>query len=141
MSTIVITTLNDKVKSILAQLQMTPSHFADEIGVQRSSISHILSGRNRPSLEIIQKVVTRFPEFTYEWLLEQTQEESTPTSTYDIRQPNRPAFSRVVNKKGGSLEVSDLHASATLGEKENSRVIEKILIFFNDKTFTEYRPG
>ena len=41
---------------------MTASQFADEIGVQRSSVSHILSGRNKPSLEFIQKVMNRFPK-------------------------------------------------------------------------------
>lgn len=132
--------LNDKVKFIIAERQMTPSHFADEIGVQRSSISHILSGRNRPSLEIIQKIVARFPEFTYEWLLEQTQEKVTPMSTPVLRPTDRPESSRAVYKKTFPPELSAIPDLSASNDKEDSRVIEKILIFFSDKTFTEYRP-
>ncbi|GAB3012391.1 helix-turn-helix transcriptional regulator [Spirosoma pulveris] len=64
-------TINDKIKQILIDKNLTPSYFADEIGVQRSSISHILSGRNRPSFDIIQKIIRRFPELGYEWIMEE----------------------------------------------------------------------
>lgn len=63
--------INDKIKQILIDKNLTPSYFADEIGVQRSSISHILSGRNRPSFDIIQKIIRRFPELGYEWIMEE----------------------------------------------------------------------
>lgn len=64
-------TINDKIKQILIDKNFTPSYFADEIGVQRSSISHILSGRNRPSFDIIQKIIRRFPDLGYEWIMEE----------------------------------------------------------------------
>jgi transcriptional regulator with XRE-family HTH domain len=67
---IVNMTINDKIKQILIDKNLSPSYFADEIGVQRSSISHILSGRNRPSFDIIQKVIRRFPELGYDWIME-----------------------------------------------------------------------
>ena len=63
--------INDKIKQILIDKNLTPSYFADEIGVQRSSISHILSGRNRPSFDIIQKIIRRFPDLGYEWIMEE----------------------------------------------------------------------
>lgn len=50
-------------------LEYTPSVFADEVGVIRSSISHIMSGRNKPGVELLQKVLKRFPEVSAEWLL------------------------------------------------------------------------
>jgi len=48
---------------------MTAAQFADEIGVQKSSISHILSGRNNASLDFIQKVLLSYPEVNMEWLM------------------------------------------------------------------------
>ncbi|MFA6200338.1 MAG: helix-turn-helix transcriptional regulator [Bacteroidales bacterium] len=48
---------------------MNPTQFADEIGVQRSSISHILSGRNNPSLDIITKILNRFSDVDSNWLV------------------------------------------------------------------------
>ena len=72
--------INDKIKQILIDKNLTPSYFADEIGVQRSSISHILSGRNRPSFDIIQKIIRRFPELGYEWIMEEDIQLNNQTS-------------------------------------------------------------
>ncbi len=49
--------------------QLTPSKFADMIGVQRSSISHVLSGRNKPSFDFLQKTLKAFPGLSAEWLV------------------------------------------------------------------------
>ncbi|MBN8825675.1 MULTISPECIES: helix-turn-helix transcriptional regulator [unclassified Spirosoma] len=93
--------INDKIKQILIDKNLTPSYFADEIGVQRSSISHILSGRNRPSFDIIQKIIRRFPELGYEWIMEEDAYGSTTNqpSTYSnrISTPARSATDRVPN--------------------------------------------
>ncbi len=48
---------------------MGPATFADEIGVARAVISHILSERNKASLEVVQKILARFSEISPEWLL------------------------------------------------------------------------
>jgi transcriptional regulator with XRE-family HTH domain len=61
--------IKDRIIMVLDAEQLTASKFADAIGVQRSSISHILSGRNNPSLEIIQKTLTTFGTLNSEWLL------------------------------------------------------------------------
>lgn len=58
-----------RIKKIIQQKKLTSSAFADKIGVPRSTISHILSGRNNPSLEFIQKVIDTFPELRIEWLM------------------------------------------------------------------------
>src|SRR4028119_2173636 len=63
--------LNNTIKSFIVSKNLSPSKFADEIGVQRSSISHILSGRNKPSLDIVQKIIRRFPELGTDWLVEE----------------------------------------------------------------------
>lgn len=48
---------------------LSPAKFADEIGVQRSSISHIISGRNKPSYDFLIKILNRFKGINAEWLL------------------------------------------------------------------------
>ncbi|GAB4053063.1 helix-turn-helix transcriptional regulator [Spirosoma litoris] len=94
-------TINDKIKQILLDKNLTPSYFADEIGVQRSSISHILSGRNRPSFDIIQKIIRRFPELGYEWIMEEdgqvTPRATTNSSGYNFNRGTgvgRPTIDR-----------------------------------------------
>jgi len=61
--------MNDRIQLILKTKNISASKFADEINVQRSSISHILSGRNNPSLDFIQKILKRFPDINSDWIL------------------------------------------------------------------------
>ena len=62
--------LNSRVQKIINYSELSLSEFADEIGVQRSNISHVLSGRNKPSLDFLMKIKDRFPEIQWEWLIE-----------------------------------------------------------------------
>ncbi|WP_312089810.1 helix-turn-helix transcriptional regulator [Chryseobacterium sp.] len=61
--------LNERISKIIEYSGYSPSEFADEIDVQRSSISHVTSGRNKPSLEFIIKIKSRFPEILWDWLV------------------------------------------------------------------------
>ena len=61
--------INDRFTKILEYSGFTASEFADEIDVQRSSISYIISGRNKPSLEFIVKIKNRFPEISWDWII------------------------------------------------------------------------
>ncbi len=58
-----------RIKIVMEQQELNASAFAEVIGVQRSSISHILSGRNKPSLEFLAKIEAAFEEVNFEWLL------------------------------------------------------------------------
>lgn len=61
--------IKDRITEILEYSGFTASEFADEIDVQRSSLSHIASGRNKPSLEFLMKIKNRFPELNWDWLI------------------------------------------------------------------------
>lgn len=58
-----------RIKSLISVKNLSSSQFADLLGVQRSSISHILSGRNKPSLDFILKISEHFPTVSLVWLL------------------------------------------------------------------------
>lgn len=60
----------DRILLVLKIKNLTPSKFADEIGIQRSSMSHIMSGRNLPSLDLITKILNKYPDINSEWLLQ-----------------------------------------------------------------------
>lgn len=62
-------TLNDRISKVIEYSGLTSSEFADEIEAQRSSISHITSGRNRPSLDFLIKVKEKYPEIQWNWLI------------------------------------------------------------------------
>lgn len=59
----------DRIELIMKSYGLTPSQFADRAGVQRASVSHILSGRNKPSLEVMLKIFEAFPGLDMQWLM------------------------------------------------------------------------
>lgn len=67
--TFVIMNLNEQISKVIEYSGFSLSEFADEIEVQRSSISHITSGRNKPSLDFLIKIKNRFPELQWDWLI------------------------------------------------------------------------
>jgi transcriptional regulator with XRE-family HTH domain len=113
----------NRLKKILNYHQLTASLFADKIGVQRSSISHILSGRNKPSLDFILKVTNTFTDVDIYWLLNGKGEfpkEQGPT-----------------NKVFSSNESSIVETS----NSKSSKKMNRIVVFYEDGTFEEYKKN
>lgn len=106
----------NRLKKIMEYYDLSAAVFADKIGVQRSSISHLLSGRNKPSLDFVLKITSIFNEVDLHWLINgkgffpHKTENSSSTSTPTLFQNN---------------EVS--------GKK-----IQRIVVFYSDGTFDEY---
>lgn len=59
----------ERIRQILQTQQLSPTQFADALGLARPIISHVLSGRNKPSLEVVQKIIAAFPDISLPWLL------------------------------------------------------------------------
>ena len=59
----------ERIQKLMEEQQLNASAFAEKIGVQRSSISHLLSGRNKPSLDLLAKIESNFEDVSFEWLL------------------------------------------------------------------------
>ncbi len=138
-------TLNEKIKHLLSEKNLSPSHFADEIGVQRSSISHILAGRNRPSLDIVQKIVRRFPDLDLKWILDDQISTDTPSGLTDTES------ARITSSKAGyrshqtALEWDETSIAGNDTVQPNldafppkHKNIERIVVFYSDGTFREY---
>ena len=58
-----------RIEMVIEHLELSVSAFADEIGVQRSSMSHLLNGRNKPSLDFVMKLVDTYPEIKLDCLI------------------------------------------------------------------------
>src|SRR5690606_13834378 len=69
----------ERIIEIIEKSGLTPSEFADKIGVQRSAISHITSGRNNPSLDFLIKIKNEFPEIDTDWLIFGIEKENQKT--------------------------------------------------------------
>lgn len=61
--------MHDRLKRFLEMEGLSPARFAEELGIQRSGVTHLLDGRNKPSFAFLQKMMTAYPELNYEWLI------------------------------------------------------------------------
>ena len=61
--------MKDRIKQIMETENMTPARFADTLQIGRAVISHILNGRNNPSLDVITRILSKMPEINSDWLL------------------------------------------------------------------------
>ncbi|MCD6543677.1 MAG: helix-turn-helix transcriptional regulator [Flavobacteriaceae bacterium] len=115
----------NRLKKVMDHYQLSPSAFADKIQVQRSSISHLLSGRNKPSLDFVLKVIKEFDEIELYWLLNGKgvfpSTSTTPILT-NIESPDKN-----IDKQ---LEV--------IKSSKNEKTIERIVMFYTDGTFKEF---
>ena len=59
----------ERIELLMKSYDLSPSQFAERTGIQRASVSHILSGRNKPSLEVMLKVYEAFPGVDMKWLM------------------------------------------------------------------------
>ncbi len=145
--------MKTRLQSIIDHYRLTPSRFADQIGVQRSAVSHILSGRNNPGLDFLAKILEQYTEVSGDWLItgkgEMLKEKSskpvfTPTlfnsESSDLKDPEDQAISR-------SVANSQLEAShAPIEEikqpelpQNSTKKIARIVIFYEDRSFESYQ--
>lgn len=143
--------MKDRIIKFLTHEGLTATKFADEIGVQRSSISHILSGRNYPSYEFIQKMLQRYKMLNAEWLLMgngsmfKRMEQGNLFASLPSNAPAAVQSASEVHaekpEKLSSLEGDKISQPVSFPEISSSRQIDKILVFYTDKTFEEFLPG
>ena len=138
-----------RLETILEYYSLTASSFADKISVQRSSMSHLLSGRNKPSLDFVLKVTEEFPDVELEWFLNGKgsfpKDEFTPTPT--IIQPEikkeseikEDLFSNNTEEKKEVFEDKKTQP-VSISENFNQNEIERIVVFFKNGTFKNYTP-
>ncbi|WP_321316351.1 helix-turn-helix transcriptional regulator [Labilibaculum sp.] len=142
--------MKNRIVQLINSEGLTSSKFADTIGVQRSSISHILSGRNNPSLDFVQKILTSFPSIDPNWLISGMgnmyksqdspslfQEQETNQTPLEI-QPNHPPK---LNKETINIPRSNREPVLEMSAFTSGKQIEKVVVFYTDKTFKEYNPS
>ncbi len=125
-----------RLHKILDFYDLSAAAFADQIEVGRSSISHILSGRNKPSLDFVMKVVQTFPEVELYWLL--NGKGSFPKSNTEFPVPASPA-SEPVNPSPGSPKIQREQDLFDKASPSTIKQIEKIVIFYSDGSFEAFK--
>ncbi|MGL5959705.1 MAG: helix-turn-helix transcriptional regulator [Bacteroidales bacterium] len=119
--------MKDRISQFIAYANITPAMFADKIGVQRSSISHIMAGRNKPSYDLTQKILLNFPLISAEWLL---------LGIGNMLKGNNNEFRNGVNI---AREFTDVNSRAMIFNEKKE--ILHITIFYTDGTFDLFKSS
>lgn len=125
--------LIERFKYIMKLNKLTASAFASQIGVQASSVSHVLSGRNKPSLEFIQKVLLAYPKIDSNWLINGTTKVQSKELEFE---GNEEVESKkaVLNQENSK----QLNQHDSIVSTNSSKQVTKVLIFYTDGTFEEF---
>lgn len=137
--------MKERIQKLIHSQGLTSSQFAEIIGVQRSSISHILSGRNNPSLEFVTKTLEKFTNVNTEWLV------FGKGKMYKSKSMDRDLFLDYDTADTSTQKQANesKQKERTPEKKEKiteqlppiqSNTVERIVIFYHDKTFETYRP-
>jgi transcriptional regulator with XRE-family HTH domain len=162
--------MKDRISQFLIDESITPAEFADKIGVQRSSVSHVLNGRNYPSATFIQKILKAYSNLNPRWLI------LGDGNIYESEIKNREVNSLFSNRGKTTANVTPTVENIALStpktntdnskdaienrnykEKEQqinqdniedyyktntfNKVIDRIVVFYKDKTFKDYKPS
>jgi len=146
--------MKERILAFLQSENKSAAQFAEEIGVQPSGISHILSGRNNPSLDFVMKMLHKYSSLSEEWLLfgrgAMYKYTSQPT-LFDI--PLSEGVSGEAVAEGTELPSDPVYSSDSPGTASETsslrnyehgikdKVLTKVLLFYSDKSCSEYNPA
>jgi len=163
--------MKERLIQLLDLEQLSPSKFADIIGVQRSSVSHVISGRNKPSYDFLQKTLTAFPGLNAEWLIlgqgtmyEQMGRGATGNLFEAPQAPNFEQIPSDILEEGTENEISDesqevkvepeitanpelirdsddIHGDLVKQDTGRTRKVVQVMILYDDDTFRTYLPS
>jgi len=136
--------MKNRLTQLLQSEQLSPARFADILGVQRSGISHILSGRNKPGFDLIEKIITKFSDINAEWLItgkgNMYKHDTAPIpSLFPEEKPSEPLLSSLPPLSPPPIPII-VQPEPQKNVISGTRTIAKIIILYTDKSFSEYHP-
>lgn len=152
--------MNDRIKQFMDYKGISSSELADSIGVQRSNVTHVLQGRNKPGFLFISKILETYPEINAKWLitgegnmLDKNQSVSAPPKTDLFTNPQQPIVEPIKAKELVELAVEPPKEPEVINRVHHEsqfeaglippadKEIERIVVFYTDQTFKHYLPS
>ena len=115
----------NRLQNVIDYYGESASSFAETIGVQRSSISHILSGRNKPSLDFVLKVLSAYPDVNLYWLCNGT---GSFLSEKQVKSKSEESSTPIFKNEQPKVQ-----------ETKTDKAIEQIVVFYSDGTFKNFK--
>jgi transcriptional regulator with XRE-family HTH domain len=140
--------MKDRIKLIMEKENLTPAKFADRLQINRAIISHILNGRNNPSLDVVTKILSEMNYVSTEWLLNGTgsmyKKEFSASGEPDLFSQTRPETPKVTETPEKPRETGVKQANNACQPVESkpvepvktvARKVTRIIIYYDDNTF------
>lgn len=148
--------MKDRIKLIMEKENLTPAKFADKLQINRAIISHILNGRNNPSLDVVTKILGEMDYINSEWLINGTGNMYKGGYGGNSAFPEPDLFNQDARNRARAVEAiekskekgfkqPDYNAQLTenkmiIPSKNNDRKITQIIIYYDDNTFEIFGP-
>ncbi|MCK9332562.1 MAG: helix-turn-helix domain-containing protein [Candidatus Cloacimonetes bacterium] len=136
--------MKNRLQKIITAEGLTPTQFAELIGMQRSSISHILSGRNNPSFDMLQNILAKFTKINPNWLIMGKGDMYQKVIQADLfSESENEGQLKTQSTNSKSIDSRNKEEISEVKPPENSlseKNVERVIVFYKDKTFTEYLP-
>jgi transcriptional regulator with XRE-family HTH domain len=150
--------MKERLLQLLDLEHLSPSKFADLIGVQRSSVSHVLSGRNNHSYDFLQKTLKAFPGLKADWLMlgngimyEQmgqrgselfSRDHQDQVFSTDLPFSEEPApVAGFPEDKEMGMKADQAVANEVKTARAEGRNVVQVMIFYDDDTFSSFKPS
>lgn len=144
--------MREKLQKLMSTEQLTSSRFAELLGIQPSGVSHLLGGRNKPSFDLVQKILRRFPHINPDWLILDSEQ------MYRTDADDRSASTSAVENVSPEMAVNGENISATqnIAFSESSQTstpgveqmmaraatahknVKRVIVLFDDHTFESF---
>ena len=147
--------MKDRIKEFMDYKSLSAGELADILEVQRSNISHVLNGRNKPGANFIERLLLNFPDIDARWLMTgigvmiannnnaSNQDKQVVVKAAEVKSPERPTLKETAHASGMPKMETKAAAFEERSEQEKSKMtskkrIDKIVVLFDDGTFTDY---
>lgn len=152
-------TEKERIEKIMEKEGLNATQFAFEIGVKSPTLSHILNGRNNPSLDVLKRILDRYRTISSDWLIlgvgpmyrgikqsqtlslfDETDESARKSDVYTDKYDNKFVHVDLMNQKKTELDSSEISKTETLPQTV-SKLVQKIIVYYDDNTFQEFKPN
>lgn len=148
--------MKDRIKLIMEKENLTPAKFADKLEINRAVISHILNGRNNPSLDVVTKILDEMDYINPEWLIkgvgsiykEGVNIDDIPKDLnlfnqereiHDQRTNSTEQLKEIDLKTPENAPQNSIYKDIET-EKKHAKKITQIIIYYDDNTFEKFTP-
>lgn len=146
--------MKDRIQKIIEDKNLSPSIFADEVGLNRAVVSHILHGRNKPGLENLQKILSAYPDINPGWLisgigsmyLDGSGNPKTPTLFDENEEITANSQEKTEYSRENELKQPSNTIKQAISQPVNLKIttsvkVKKIAVFYSDNTYEEFVPS